>query len=319
MRRVLTTLISVFALSTLVVAFGAAGAFAHSGHKHGASFGMGVGTKPDPRGFAGLVKNAKGKCGRHYEVKSKDKNGKERISCTHGPDAPPPGAPASDDLRSVTELETTSARGPETAESVSCDGSNSDGMRVVAIYAYPTDQPNRSASVIPLIREWASQVDDVYYESARETSGSRSVRWLTEPSSTGACRIKVETLAVSPTGDDNFTNTLNESHAAGNTSLNRRYIIWMDGSNSLGTCGVGELWGDDQPGPGNWSNGGVDTGYVGLTSRIDQNCWGFQNQSVEGHELGHNLGAVQDSAPNTSGAGHCVDEWDIMCLSLIHI
>ena len=59
--------------------------------------------------------------------------------------------------------------------------------------------------MIPLIREWASQVDDVYYESARETSGSRSVRWLTEPSSGGACQIKVETLALTATGDDSFS------------------------------------------------------------------------------------------------------------------
>lgn len=31
------------------------------------------------------------------------------------------------------------------------------------------------------------------------------------------------------------------------------------------------------------------------------------------HEVFHNLGAVQDSTPHSSGAGHCVDEWDVMC------
>src|SRR5207248_4842237 len=31
------------------------------------------------------------------------------------------------------------------------------------------------------------------------------------------------------------------------------------------------------------------------------------------HELGHNLGAVNDSAPNSSKAGHCLDEYDVMC------
>jgi hypothetical protein len=34
---------------------------------------------------------------------------------------------------------------------------------------------------------------------------------------------------------------------------------------------------------------------------------------VAAHELGHNLGAVNNSAPNSSNAGHCVDEYDVMC------
>ena len=314
MPHVLRVLVSVFALSALGMSIAAAGALAHPGHKHPVAFGMGA-APPDPRGFAGLVSNPKGKCGPLYEVRSRGRSGQEQISCTHGPDAPPPGASASDDLRSVQELKTNSARAPQTAAAVTCDGTNSTGMRVVAIYAYAADKPNRSAAVIPLIREWAAQVDDVYYESARETSGSRSVRWLTEPSPDGGCRIKVETLAVSATGDDSFGNTLTESHNAGNTSYDRRFVIWMDGANGSGICGIGEFWNDDSPGQTNDNNGGVNTGYAGLTSRIDQNCWGLQNQLVEAHELGHNLGAVQASAPNDSGGAHCIDEWDIMCYS----
>ena len=41
---------------------------------------------------------------------------------------------------------TTSARSPESAKSLDLDGANSDGMRVVAIYAYPAGQPDRFAS-----------------------------------------------------------------------------------------------------------------------------------------------------------------------------
>ena len=312
MRHLLRALIVCGALSALALAMSAVPAQAHPGHKHPPLFGMAP-APPDPAGFAGLVSNPTGPCGRLYEIRSKGKAGREEISCTHGPDPAPPGARSSNTLRSIAELRATSARAPEEAKSVTCDGGDSTGMRVAAIYAYPAGQPNRFNSVAPLIREWASLVDDVYYESARETGGSRSIRWLTEPSPGGACRIKVDTLALTATGDDSFGNTLTESAAAGNTSINRRYVIWVDGTNSASICGIAQFWHDDQPGQTNGNNGGIDPGNGTKSTRVDQECWGYG--VVEAHELGHNFGAVQASAPNDSGGGHCVDEWDIMCYS----
>jgi hypothetical protein len=57
-------------------------------------------------------------------------------------------------------------------------------------------------------------------------------------------------------------------------------------------------------GANNRSNRGPSFG------RSDSGCW---TPSVAAHELGHNLGAVNDSAPNSSKAGHCLDEHDLMC------
>jgi hypothetical protein len=72
---------------------------------------------------------------------------------------------------------------------------------------------------------------------------------------------------------------------------------------SVGICGLGELYADDRDSQDNYNNAGP------AYARVDAPCWGY----AEAHELLHTLGAVQDSAPNSSGAGHCVDENDTMC------
>jgi hypothetical protein len=59
---------------------------------------------------------------------------------------------------------------------------------------------------------------------------------------------------------------------------------------------------DDSPAATNKNNIGPAYSFI--------KCY---NGFTVAHELGHNLGGVQDSAPHTSGAGHCYEEWDLMC------
>jgi subtilisin-like proprotein convertase family protein len=110
-------------------------------------------------------------------------------------------------------------------------------------------------------------------------------------------------IVLSNTGDDSFSNTTSQLSALGHNLANRKYMILMD-ANVL--CGIGGMYLDDSAGANNNNNFGPSYG------RTDNGCWGAHTLA---HELNHNLGGVQDSAPNSTQAGHCVDEKDVMCYS----
>jgi hypothetical protein len=110
---------------------------------------------------------------------------------------------------------------------------------------------------------------------------------------------------VSNTGDDNFDNSITELENRGFNRTDRIYLMFVD-TTAAGICGIGTLWNDDQASGANRNNRGPSY------ARIDAGCWGG---AVAAHELMHNLGGVQNSAPHASGGFHCVDEYDRMCYS----
>lgn len=289
--------------------------------------------------YGGLVPAARGTpCVGAYQV------GAATI-CSHGPDAPPPGldvripaaaaappglvtpVPAQDAQPAPTEAEVardagaveftgtpagtpadaTAAVIPDAspdptafrlaASGVACDGDGRAGQRVQVIYAFEKGTPSRYDAYLPSFRTWAAGVDAIYDASARETGGSRHVRFVTTP----ACEVDVAEVELPVGGLSTFDKTVTALRVLGFVRTDRKYMIF---SEATVYCGIATFAADERPDPGNRSNRGPAYG------RIDAGCW---SAAVAAHELAHNLGAVNNGAPHSSRAGHCTDEYDLMC------
>jgi hypothetical protein len=213
--------------------------------------------------------------------------------CTHGRDPAPAGMSVAEDVEPLSADETAQPA------FVPCDGDGVSGDRVQVIYARANDVTNRYLLYLASIRQWAEDADNIFNNSAAETGGARHIRFVHDAN----CIPTVLDVTLPNNGDDTFDNTINALSNQGFNKTNRKYMLFVDANVY---CGIGGIWPDDQPGSANSSNFGPSYG------RSDTGCW---SGDVAAHELMHNLGGVQMSAPNTSGGWHCVDEWDVMCYS----
>lgn len=243
------------------------------------------------------------------------------VLCAHA-DAPPPGVdvrrlPSTRELQqrpgaaatAVTAAQTTGVPTPAqyaAGSTVPCDGDGTSGSRVQAMYVVAADRPNRFAALQASIQTWAAGVEDVVNRSAAQTGGVRHVRYVTGPASSGACTPTVLNVTVPAGGNASFSSTIAAVQGLGHTDPNRKYLMWVDAAS---LCGIASMYLDDRAGQDNANNG-----RYAQYARVDSGCWGHPN-SVEAHELVHNLGGVQRSAPNSTAAGHCTDDADRMCYS----
>ena len=189
-----------------------------------------------------------------------------------------------------------------------CSGTGNDDERVQPVYAYTSASPN--PTTLASIPSWAGEADDAYSDSAARTGGSRRVRWVT---TTGSAGCTVSVLAVPITrGATDFVSLVAQLRAAGLTNGLRKYLVWTEGNidnPQSSTCGIGQFYADDSPGP---DNANATDGP--LFAAVDTRCWNQNGgHSVPSHELMHELGAVQSSAPHFNGDGHCTDDYDAMC------
>lgn len=214
----------------------------------------------------------------------------DRVYCTHGED--PPIIASGGDAESAVA--------PRAAPSVLCLDDGVSGPRVQLVYVRRNDRPSRYAELLPNFRRFAAEMDLIFNQSARKTGGTLRIRYVTD----ATCQVDVKELVVAPPSLEGFGSLIQKMENAGYDELDRKYLMLVD---ERVYCGVATYAGGrhaDKPD----TQSHDFTGY----GRVDVPCWDAGSMA---HELSHTLGAVQLSAPNTSGGGHCIDEWDVLCYS----
>lgn len=192
------------------------------------------------------------------------------------------------------------------AKPPACVAGASGEYYVKVIYARASnDADNYAASVAP-IRALVEGANGIFSEAAAATGGSADFKVLC---SGGVISVANEVLPT-PKASATFSTIVTDLRAKGYNTSNVKHWVFYDDTGACGCAGTGHLYNDDRLIEENYNNGAAGTvpefavnfGYTGATGI-----------TVMLHELGHNLGAVQNSAPHSSLAGHCFDGKDTMC------
>jgi hypothetical protein len=172
---------------------------------------------------------------------------------------------------------------------------NEEGPSYRVLYVRGQSTPSRYAIAVRDIRAHAEDASRIFLASS---GGERSIRYERD----AACNVIVDEVVIPDGSVGAFGSSINALISRGYNRPDRNYLMFVD---ARIYCGIGTVRPDSRPDPAeNRNNSG------GSYSRVDYGCWsGF----VAAHEIVHNLGGVQNDAPNTSGGFHCVDEWDVMC------
>src|SRR5215216_1719382 len=202
--------------------------------------------------------------------------------CTHGPDKPPRGFKVDKPVESLSPQVVA-----ESAAGITCDGDGESGYRVQVLYVFGSN--NNIDQYRSSIQAWTADMDQIFQNSS---GGVRRVRFVHD----AGCNLVIQDVAVSNASLKNFDTMVKELKNKGFTSETRVYLSFVD-TTAAGICGIGTIWNDDRAnGDENFNNFGPSY------SRLDAGCW---NGATAAHEVMHNLGGVQLSAPNTSGGYHC--------------
>jgi PKD domain len=215
---------------------------------------------------------------------------------------------------------------------------SSNAPQVKVIYAYPNGAPDNFAATAPLMQADAKAVRDrLTTPVAGEAPGStRTVRFDTGGTG-GPCTSHPEQYLdiekVQLDHDAAFYNPPNSTFQRLTDELKAKlpapapgarvnYVVYSDEIQASNASGQADILIDDEKSLESPINQGQtgDGRLFAVVYSVQGKPYSDSGAPSTGareatflHELSHTLGAVQNSAPNSTGAGHCTDEQDIMC------
>lgn len=207
---------------------------------------------------------------------------------THGPDAVPSGPLA---LQALAP-----GRNPPCID----DPDRDDHAHF--IYAHPFDKPNRGAALTPALRGLIREANGLLYREGAEFGAPVQYRFLCDADEQPTISIVTIPLA---SGTGAYTELTSVLKAMGFVNGHAKYWVWYDDPSACPCGGIASAPLDPDRSPANSANTG---GLFGVT-------YGYMYSLIPMHENGHNLGVVNNAAPDSSGAAHCNDGYDIMCYS----
>lgn len=226
------------------------------------------------------------------------------------------------ETRDVAASCTTVSRGTDdTAHAVQ----PSSSAVIKVIYAYPTDVGDRLGTYAPVIQ---SGVKSITERIAYESNDTKSLRFDLGTSAGSGC-VDIQTIALNGASStylaqpsQAFSLIRTELTAkVGTITGTRNFLVYADGIAVPGVAGEAQVRSDDTVAGTAHRSGGLwamlygrgGTDFYGSSTSFAPGTTSRSNVDTAIHEISHNLGAVQPSAPHRSASWHCLDEADILC------
>ncbi len=198
--------------------------------------------------------------------------------------------------------------------------------KIELVFAYANDaQPMDGPTARFEVRRMFTSMADAYGHNIYKRWSSRMggyalVKFRVRCSLAGNPTVHHIRLPNTPRGTTPsgglFDRIVSDLRAAGLRNPDSKYMVLYQNNQGCGwekRRGEGSIEWDDNASIINLNNGEYG---VGASYGINYNCFGTnasKGARTFAHELWHNMGAVQLTAPKSDGRGHCLDGQDLMC------